>query len=141
MKDLDSKVLVKKREMAALKDEFLEARATYQALVRKVKEEEVIVDDLVANRDAAYINYLESSVRAYQPMDSEDSPAELTDFPTVTRGSWMDGVSSGVSAGGGMLLSGLHGGLQQAPSTASAATGWFTASLTSMTCLYSKDYL
>ena len=137
MKDLDERVLVKRAEMEALQDEFLEARAKYQALVRRVKEESVIVNDLIANREAAYINYLESSVRTYQPMEMDDpagGPSDSPSSPVASRGSWMDGVSSGVSAGGGMILgglSGLQGGLQSAPSTASSATGWIASSLTS----------
>lgn len=131
MKELDVKVLTKRADMSSLRDEYLEARAKFQALERRVKEESVAVQDLITNRDAAYINYLESSVRAYQPMDVDDVMVDSGDSLTAYRGSWMDGVSSGVSAGKGMLLSGLQGGLQNAPSTASAATGWLAASFTS----------
>ena len=126
MQNLDEEVLVKKEEISSLKSEYLEAKAKYELLLRKVKEETIEVKDLVENRDAAYINYLESSVRAYLPMDTDEVGQESR----RGRGSWMDGVS----AGGDMLLgglSGLQGGLQKAPIAASAATGWLAASLTS----------
>ena len=125
MQDLDQQVLVKRGEMTCLQDEFLEARAKYQTILRRVKEETVEVNDLVANRDAAYINYLESSVRTYLPMDGDG----LLDSPSsehAGRGSWMDSVS----AGSGMIL----GGLSSAPVAASAASGWLSASLSSKNC-------
>ena len=70
-------------------------------------EETVSVEDLIENRDAAYINYLESSVRPYQPMESDNTDAGEYHHQPSSGGvsSWM----AGVSAGGGLLLGGLHG--------------------------------
>lgn len=130
MQELDEQVLLKQAEMAQLQEEYLEARSKFQALERRVKEEAVVVSDLVVNRDAAYINYLESSVRTYLPSDPDADDVDSDDQPIAPKSSWLDGVSvgSGILLGG---LSGLQGGLQSAPVVAVAATGWLSASLSS----------
>lgn len=113
VQSLDAKVMEKKESLKGLKDEFVEARARYEDCLRRVKEETSEVTDLVNNREAAYVNFLQGSLRAYLPAASDDTSSEPADAARYLPSSRELGISAvrsaaswvtGVAAGGGALL-------------------------------------
>jgi hypothetical protein len=110
---LDAKVMEKREVLKALKDEFIDARARYEECLRRIKEETFEVNDLVSNREAAYINFLQGSLRAYLPASNDDNsePTEASSrYLSSSRDLGISAVRSaaswvtGVAAGGGALL-------------------------------------
>jgi hypothetical protein len=131
MQELDQKVLAKKAEMELLHEEYIASRNRYEACLRRLKDETVEVDDLIDNREAAYSNFLEASARAYLPAEPADGADGSEAYPPRSRvAGWVGGLSSSLQgvASAGATVAPLAADLS---ATASAASGWLSASFSS----------